>query len=189
PVTPFSSVLSCGASSPDCIQQPNTATTLDQVSTVVQSGNTVIPQLMYHLDYVRDAGGTERLVATQTVNVGGYAGVRWYLLANSGAGWSVLQQGTHAPDTDNRFMSSGGIDNSGELALAYSVSSATTYPSLYYTGRLPGDPAGVMSIPETSIFDGQYSQTDTGRWGDYSSLSLDPLDLCTFWFTGQYATA
>ena len=86
-------------------------------------------------------------------------------------------------------MSSGGIDNSGELALAYSVSSATTYPSLYYTGRLPGDPAGVMSIPETSIFDGQYSQTDTGRWGDYSSLSLDPLDLCTFWFTGEYATA
>src|SRR5207244_870046 len=85
-----------------------------------------------------------------SVNVGGYAGVRWYQLANSGAGWSVFQQGTHAPDTDNRFMSSGGIDNSGELALAYSVSSATTYPSLYYTGRLPGDPAGVMSIPETS---------------------------------------
>src|SRR5207245_89869 len=105
------------------------------------------------------------------------AAVRWYQLSKGtapGALWTVLQQGTYAPDGDSRFMSSGGIDNSGELAIGYSVSSSTTSPSLRYTGRLPADGAGVMSIAETSILAGSASQTDTGRWGDYSSLSLDP---------------
>ena len=187
PVNTFDSTFSCGSA--NCIVQPGTLVTLDQLATVVQSGGTIVPQLMYHLDYMRDLGGTQRLVATQAVNVGGNeAGVRWYQLSNSGAGWSVLQQGTYAPDADSRFMSSGGIDNSGELALAYSVSGAATFPSLRYTGRLPADGAGVMSIAETSLFAGAASQTDTGHWGDYSSLSLDPLDLCTFWYTGEYAS-
>jgi hypothetical protein len=194
PVNIFSSAFGCadsnGALTTDCILQPQTTLMLDEVAAVVQGGGIVIPQLMYHLDYVRDLGGTQHLVATQTVNVGSnHAAVRWYELRNGAGTWSVGAQGTYAPDSDSRFMSSGGIDNSGELAIAYSITSSTTYPSLSYTGRLPGDPAGSMSIAETSLYAGSVSQIDSNRWGDYSSLSLDPIDLCTFWYTGQYVGA
>jgi uncharacterized repeat protein (TIGR01451 family) len=188
PVTPFDSRV-------DGITQPgqplSPSPLLDAVADVVATPSMIVPQLMYHLDYAYDAVSGEHLVATQTVDVGfDHAAVRWYELGNTGAPgalWTVQQQGDYAPDADNRFMSSGGIDNSGELALAYSVSSATMFPSLSYTGRLPGDGAGVMSIAETSLFAGSDAQTSNNRWGDYSSLSLDPLDLCTFWYTGEYA--
>ncbi len=194
PVNTFSSAFSCLDSSSalthDCMPQPGTTRKLDEVSAVTQSGLTTQPQLMYHLDYVRDAGGTQHLVATQTVNLGSnHAAVRWYELRNAAGTWSVGAQGDLAPDGDNRFMSSGGIDNSGELALAYSVTSGTTFPSLRYAGRLPADGPGVMSIGETSLLTGTLSQTDSNRWGDFSSLSLDPIDLCTFWYTGQYVGA
>ena len=194
PVTTFSSAFACVDTSntptTDCLAQPSTTQMLDEVAAVVQGAGTVIPQLMYHLDYVRDLGGTQHLVATQTVNAGSnHAAVRWYELRNAAGTWSVGAQGTYAPDTDSRFMSSGGIDNSGEIAIAYSITSGTTAPSLGYAGRLPGDGPGVMSIAETSLLAGSLSQTDSNRWGDYSSLSLDPIDLCTFWYTGQYVGA
>jgi hypothetical protein len=194
PVNTFSSAFGCvdalNTPTTDCILQPQTTKMLDEVAAVVQDGSAVIPQLMYHLDYVRDLGGTQHMVATQTVNAGSnQAAVRWYELRNAAGTWSVGAQGDYVPDGDSRFMSSGGIDNSGELAIAYSVTGSTTYPSLRYTGRLPGDAPGAMSIAETSLLTGSLSQTDSNRWGDYSSLSLDPIDLCTFWYTGQYVGA
>ncbi|MCW9028593.1 MAG: carboxypeptidase regulatory-like domain-containing protein, partial [Kangiella sp.] len=30
------------------------------------------------------------------------------------------------------------------------------------------------------------AQTGANRWGDYSSLSVDPVDDCTFWYTTEY---
>jgi hypothetical protein len=38
--------------------------------------------------------------------------------------------------------------------------------------------------------DGTGSQTQNlSRWGDYSSMSVDPVDDCTFWYTTQYLTS
>jgi len=34
--------------------------------------------------------------------------------------------------------------------------------------------------------EGKGSQETPSRWGDYSSVSLDPADDCSFWFTTQY---
>jgi hypothetical protein len=208
-VDAFNSTFYCGPSTtpdgpptPDCILQPSVAApTLDPVATVVQDdpnttpASPVHPQLMYHVDYLRDGPtGPEHLVATQTVNAGGnQAGVRWYELTNATPSaaentWSVDHQGTYVgspADSESRFMSSGGLDKDGGLAIAYSVSSLNTPPSLRYTGGLPGDLAGNPSIAETPLANGVASST-TGQWGGYSSLSLDPLDLCTFWFTGEY---
>jgi titin len=40
---------------------------------------------------------------------------------------------------------------------------------------------------ETPVVSGGGSQTGgLSRWGDYSSMSIDPVDDCTFWYTSQY---
>jgi len=35
---------------------------------------------------------------------------------------------------------------------------------------------------------GRNATTDT-MWGDYDSISVDPSDDCTFWYTNQYYKA
>jgi hypothetical protein len=97
------------------------------------------------------------------------------------------QQGVYAPDSDHRWMGSAALDASGNLALGYSVSSSTTYPSIRYAGRLVIDPAGSLTQGETSLIAGGGSQTHTAaRWGDYSMMALDPADDGTFWYTQEY---
>lgn len=159
------------------IPQPGTAQTLDPLS----------DRLMYRLQY-RNFGSYESLVASHTVNVAGtpaHAGMRWYELRKSGS-WSIYQQGTYAPDSANRWMGSIAMDAAGNLALGYSVSSSSVYPSIRYTGRVAGDPLGTMGS-EVELVAGAGSQTDTsGRWGDYSQMSIDPADGATFWYTQEY---
>ena len=76
------------------------------------------------------------------------------------------------------------MDQAGNFALAFNVTSTSTYPSLRYTGRLADDPAGVMTQTETQQVTG--SGTGSGRWGDYASINIDPEDDCTYWFTSEY---
>jgi hypothetical protein len=33
---------------------------------------------------------------------------------------------------------------------------------------------------------GTMTQVGTNRWGDYSTMSVDPTDDCTFWYTQEY---
>lgn len=192
PVLAFDATFVCaGNSRNQCMRQPGgSLQTLDPVSAVYQSATDVLPQLMFRLQYNRSPGGVETLTASDTANVGFGAGLRWYQLWNSsGAGWTIHAQGTYAPnDGNDRFMPSMAFDNSGELGLAYSISGAVS-PSLAYTGRLPIDAPGTMSIPETTLVSGVGAQAGIGRWGDYTALSLDPVDGCTFWFTGQYESS
>ena len=180
PVAAFNSNL-CNYSR-DCIPQPGTSQGLDALS----------DRLMYQSAY-RNLGSTQAIVVNQTVNVSAsppstnQAGVRWYELTNSGSGWSLGQQGTYAPDSDNRWMASANIDASGDIAVGYSDSSSTTYPSIRVAGRLAGDPAGQLSQGETTMMAGGGSQTDPqARWGDYSAMQVDPTDGCTFWYTSEY---
>jgi len=78
------------------------------------------------------------------------------------------------------------MDSGGDIALGYSVSSSSMYPAVRYTGRVPSDPLGTMEA-EKSIEEGGGAQTQSlNRWGDYTSMSIDPVDDCTFWYTNQY---
>jgi hypothetical protein len=143
---------------------------------------------MYRLQY-RNFGPYEAMVVNHTVDTNGsdHAGVRWYELRNSGGGWGILQQGTYSPDTDHRWMGSVALDGMDNLALGYSVSSASTYPSIRYTGRLSTDTLGTLPQGEGTIIAGGGSQTSSyHRWGDYSSMSVDPVDDSTFWYTQEY---
>jgi len=133
------------------------------------------------------------IVACHSVNVGsGVSGIRWYELRKEGSNeWMVYQQGTYNPDADNRWMGSIAMDSSGNIALGYSIASSTRYPSVYYTGRTSCDPLGEMTIAEGIIVDGTGSQTNTwsgnpSRWGDYSAMSVDPVQPSTFWYTQEY---
>jgi len=76
-------------------------------------------------------------------------------------------------------------DKQGNMFLGYSTSSSLLYPSAAYTGRLAGDATNAMQA-ETIFFPGYGSQTKYNRWGDYSSVALDPSDDCTFWYANEY---
>src|SRR5262249_27006172 len=121
-------------------------------------------------------------------SVGSPSGVRWYELRDPAGTPTVFQQGTFAPDASDRWMSSIAMDSAGDIAVGYSVSSSALHPAIRYTGRVPSDPAGTRQT-ETSIFEGTGSQTHLNRWGDYTSMSIDPIDDCTFWYANQYLAA
>jgi hypothetical protein len=118
------------------------------------------------------------------------AGIRWYEIRSPNAAPVIYQQSTYAPgvgDGIHRWMGSIAMDQSGNMALGYSASDATsTFPSSWYTGRLAGDPLGTMPQGEGSIINGTGSQTGSQRWGDYTSMNIDPVDDCTFWYVNQY---
>ena len=169
----------CGYFNFNCITQPGTGQRVDAVS----------EWPMWRLQY-RNFGTHETLVGNFSVDVDGtdHAAIRWFELRRSGGSWSILQEGTHSPDSDNRFMGSAAMDGDGNIALGYSVSSGSTFPSLRYATRVPGDPPGTLQ-PEASLVAGGGSQTGSNRWGDYSAMSVDPADDCTFWYTGEYQQA
>jgi uncharacterized repeat protein (TIGR01451 family) len=199
PVVEFDNAV-CGYVSNGCIPQPGASGLLDPVNELG----------MFRFPY-RNYGDREVLAGNFTVdtNAGGAdrAGVRWFVLERTGGGpWGVSDQGTFAPQPVgatafvHRFMGSLAMDRFGNLALGYTRSSAgnptspggyTGFASAVYTGRAAGDPAGLLPQPEFVVQDGTGALGEAGqktRWGDYYTMVVDPVDDCTFWYTGDYAT-
>jgi hypothetical protein len=175
PVDSFSPACGSGGV---CVPQTETSQKLDSLG----------DRLMYRLAY-RNFGDHESLVTTHSVVAGSAVGVRWYELRNPGGTPTVYQQGTYAPDSTYRWMASAAMDRNGGIAIGYSASSSSIHPGIRYTGRLAGDPSGQMTQGEGVLFSGPGSQTGSqglNRWGDYTSMSIDPTDDCTFWYTNQY---
>jgi hypothetical protein len=117
------------------------------------------------------------------------AGVRWYEIRRHDGQYSVYQQGTYAPaDGVHRWMGSIAMDKKGNIGLGYSVSNGDdVFPGIRFTGRLNGDRRGKMTLGEGIIINGSGSQLHpAGRWGDYTSMNIDPTDDCTFWYVNQY---
>lgn len=170
----------CGGGT--CIPQPETTQQLDSLA----------DRLMYRLSY-RNLGTREALVINHSVASGGGTGVRWYELQNAtgqtmaSATPVIRQQGTFSPSSDFRWMGSAAMDKTGGIAVGYNISNSSTIkPSIRYAYRAPADPLGTMGN-ETSILVGTGSQTtNLARWGDYSTISVDPVDGCTMVFTGEY---
>jgi hypothetical protein len=145
-------------------------------------------RLMFRAAY-RNFGDHEAMVSNFTVSgAGGVAGIRWFELRGLTAGpISTFQEGTYQPDTTYRWMGSIAQDGSGNMALGFSASDSTIHPQIRYTGRMAGDTLGQMTLGEAHIIDGAGSQTDTvNRWGDYSDMTIDPVDDATFWYTQEY---
>lgn len=163
----------CGGGT--CVPQPGTTQTIDSLG----------DRLMYRLAY-RNFGTHESLVVSHSVVAGSSGGIRWYEIQNPGGTAVVAQQSTYAPDSKYRWMPSVAMDMAGDLAVGYSVSSSSVYPSIAYTGRLATDPVNTLQT-ETTVVTGTGSQTGgLSRWGDYSAMQVDPVDDCTFWYTQEY---
>jgi N-acetylneuraminic acid mutarotase len=136
----------------------------------------------------RNFGDHEALVGNMTVSSGGVAGVRWFEVNNLTSGSpSFVQQSTYQPDSTWRWMGSAAMDGDSNLAVGFSASDSTIHPQVRYAGRLATDPPNTLAQGEEHLFDGAGSQTDTfSRWGDYSDMTVDPVDDCTFWYTQEY---
>ena len=177
PISVSSFSLACNGGT--CIPQPGTNWKLDSLG----------DRLMYRLAY-RNFGDHQTWLVSHSVTAGSSVGERWYEFqaAPNSTGLSVYQQGTFAPDSDYRWMGSIAMDQNQNIALGYSRSGGSTYPSIYYTGRAATDPLNTMQT-EGLIFAGTGSQSRTyNRWGDYTSMAIDAEDDCTFWYTNQYYT-
>ena len=183
PVASFDSIFPCTPSgSRSCIPQPGTSVKIDILS--------YRQRPTWRLAY-RNFGTHEALVTNQSVEAAtGIAGVRWWEIRDPNGTPTIFQQGTYAPgvtDGIHRWMGSIAMDQDGNMGLGYSASSSSTFPSIWYTGRLAGDPLGTMPQGEGSIQNGTGSQTSSGsRWGDYTSMNIDPVDDCTFWYVNEY---
>jgi hypothetical protein len=163
----------CGGGT--CVVQPGTVQKLDSLA----------DRLMYRLAYRKFADGHESLVVNHAITTG----VRWYEIRDPNGTPTIFQQGTFHPDSSTRWMASIALDKSGDIALGYSLSSTSVHPSIFFTGRIPSDAPGAMGA-EQLIVDGLGSQTAAvSRWGDYSSMTVDPADDCTFWYTQEYIKA
>ncbi|HET9032160.1 MAG TPA: hypothetical protein VFN25_04555 [Dokdonella sp.] len=170
------------------IPQPGTSSTLDPLLEVI----------MFPLHY-RSMGGTESIVGNFVTKIGAnnLSAIRWFELRRTGGlagSWSLYQEGTYAPADSggpaNRWMGASAMDSAGNIAMGFSIDrvSPAIYPGLSYVGRMAGDPSGVMTTAETPLVAGASSQNGD-RWGDYFQLGVDPIDGCTFWFTGEYMPA
>jgi hypothetical protein len=180
---PFNSEV---CASGNCIKQPGVTDKLDSLS---------YGYMMQRLIY-RNFGTYQTLLVNHTVAADGdpshdHAGIRWYELRKPAGGqthgpWEIYQQGTYAPDANDRWLGSIAMDVNGNIALGFGVSGHSVYPSLHYAGRRPTDPLGTFPSGDVSLIDGADVQRQHVEFGDYSQMTIDPTDDCTFWYTGTY---
>jgi hypothetical protein len=170
----------CGTDQ-DCIPQPGTTEGLDSLA---------YGYLMYRLAY-RNFADHQSMLLNYTVEEGDllpkpHAAVRWFeLRKEQHRPWTIYQHGDYAPDSSSRWIGSVAQDRYGNIAVGYDVSSSDRFPSIAFAGRLKREPIGTMSV-ETTIKAGGGSQTGYVLWGDYSQMTVDPTDDCTFWYVNTY---
>jgi hypothetical protein len=170
PVTAFTE-----GCSENCVPQGGVAGKLDGL------GDRLMDRVTY-----RNFGDHESVFAEHTVTAGAGTGIRWYELRSPGSSPTVFQQGTYAPaDTNWRWMGSMAADQAQDMVLGFSLSSTTKKPSIAWTGRLAGDTLGQMGQGETILDTGAGTESGATRWGDYSSMTVDPSDDCTFWYVNE----
>jgi hypothetical protein len=183
----------------DCVPQPDSPASEAFFAAVwglppgttglVDSLDTLGDRLMYRLAHINDSGGMQHFLVAHSVLDTAAVATRWYEFRAQGLGATKLslhQSGQTPDDAYYRWMGSVAMDKKGDIALGYSRSSASDYPSIYYAGQTAGDLPGTTEA-EVLIKQGMGSQYHTyDRWGDYSSMSLDGSNSCTFWYTTEF---
>ncbi|HEV8434004.1 MAG TPA: hypothetical protein VGR95_11375, partial [Thermoanaerobaculia bacterium] len=177
-----------GQQNRDCVPQPSPAVAIDDLDNISR-------HYLHRLAY-RNNGGTEQIVSTGVTNgaatTPAHGAIKWmeWRGASGSSAPTLFQSATYDPTptaTEYRWLSSIAMDKGGNIALGYSKSGPSVVPGIYMTGRLSSDTAGTMGA-ETTVQAGIGVQTSGAgsRWGDYSSMTVDPVDQCTFWYTNEY---
>jgi hypothetical protein len=175
-VAPYSYL--CGGQLTNCVPQPGTERGLDS------QGDKIMQRLVY-----RRLGNHESILATHSIaTAAGGGGVRWYefRVNEKTRKVSLYQQGTYVGDGEYRWMASGTIDKFGNIGMGYSYGGRTHFAGQRFAGRRPNDPLGQLTFAETILVEGEGAQTNTLRWQDYTTATLDPTDDCTVWYVGDY---
>jgi hypothetical protein len=163
-----------------CVPEPSTTSTREYIDSV---GDRLMPRLDY-----RNFGTYESFLFSHDVSVSTTStqtGVRWYEMRDSGSGTpTVYQDGTINPDsTTYRFIPSIAEDSSGNAAAGYSISSKQTHPGMNASWWSLTD---ATAPQEFTLYDGAADQENTWHWGSYDSMTVDPVDGCTFWYVNEY---
>ena len=179
PIAAYDTIFPCTPSARECIPQSGTAVKIDHLG---------YRQRPLHRAAYRNFGTHESIVTNQSVEAtGAISGIRWWEIRSPNSAPSIFQEGTYAPgDGIHRWMGSIAMDRNGNMALGYSASNGTIFPSVRYTGRLAADPAGTLPQGEAATIAGTGSQTTANRWGDYTSMNIDSTDDCTFWYINEW---
>jgi hypothetical protein len=159
-----------------CIPQPSGGELLDALG----------DRLMYRLAY-RNFTDHEALVVNHSIKKSATvaSAARWYEIRSPGSSPVVYQSGT-VTSQFSFWMGSIAMDKNGDIALGFSASSSTLDPTIAYVGRVPTDTLGTMESPKIVIKGTGVQQASFNRWGDYSSMQIDPVDDCTFWYAQEY---
>ncbi len=186
PIAPYDTIFPCQpTNSRGCIPVPGVLTPVDILS---------YRQRPMHRAAYRNFGSYQSIVTNQSVEAApAMAGIRWWEIRNLGANTVLYQDSTFAPgvtDGIHRWMASVAQDSAGNFGMGYSASSTSLFPSVRYTGRLERDQLNTMAQGEGSFVTGTASRTGTViRWGDYTSMNVDPVDDCTFWYINKFYLA
>ena len=167
----------CNGQLSNCVSQPGTERRLDS------QGDKLIQRLVY-----RRFGDHESILAEHSVATAAQGGgVRWYeFRLDQQRDPTLYQQGTYAPGGFYRWLGSIGMDRKGDIGLGYSFGGVPNYPGQRFAARRADDLKGQLTYHESVLAQGQVSQTGSLRWEDYTNITMDPSDDCTFWFVGNY---
>jgi hypothetical protein len=146
-------------------------------------------RIMWRLAY-RNFGSYESFLSSQTIQVANglqknkQTGIMWFELRGSGTP-QVFQTGIVNPDQNfYRFMPSIAQDNVGNAAVGYSTSSGNVHPGIRASWFSLANPVPT----EMTIQTGKADEKNSQGWGDYTSMTVDPVDGCTFWYVNEYFT-
>jgi len=175
PVAPYQYMG--GGQLTNAVPQPGTDKRLDA------QGDKIMARLVY-----RRIGDRESIVAVHSVSTSaGGGGVRWYEFRMDGKRNVTLhQEGTYAPSGFYRWMASPAIDGLGNIGIGYSFGGTPHFAGQRFSGRLAGDPLGLLTLREVVLVEGEAAQTNAMRWMDYTQTAIDPSDDRTIWYVGDY---
>jgi hypothetical protein len=143
----------------------------------------------------------DSLWAVNTVNPpsgpdAGQATAHWYQINTSTLNNLALTQqgnigGEEIADDTHTFFPAIAVDALDNVGIGFSASAPTIYPGAFFTGRKSSDPSGSMRPAKTLAAGVDYYIRTFGgtrnRWGDYSGMSVNPVDDRTFWVYNEYA--
>jgi hypothetical protein len=115
--------------------------------------------------------------------------VRWAQVDLAPVTPTLTQAGVHSSAGVHRIFPDLAVDTLNNMAIGYSRSSSSTFPSVYFTGRESGEAPGTVQA-EALLKAGEVAHASFDgspfRWGDYSALTIDP-NGATFWYIGEYS--
>jgi len=163
-----------------CVPEPSTAVTHNYIDSV---GDRFMPGFSY-----RNFGSYESFLISHAVQAptgGQKTSIRWYELRGSKTP-SPYRSGNINFDSLYRFMPSIAEDAVGDAAVGYSISNASTHPGIEAAWWKLGSELKPSRVP---IFSGSGDEENSSHWGDYTSMTVDPVDGCTFWYVNEYFAA